>query len=170
MSEDLAGAAVRSGREEDWLSYLEAVAGLGDLPELCARRHSDIAAEQDSTLAIARRRRDAALQETERWQTLAKRSLSNAQARLIAAKVLLPDVGAAEPTNASAEELVEQLHDAIADVDRDVVTVRAARRRAEDERLRDKAAIAAAALRRRRLIWICVGAGVVVLLLLLLAL
>ncbi|MGH3430104.1 MAG: hypothetical protein ACRDQZ_21465, partial [Mycobacteriales bacterium] len=83
MSEDFAGRAAHGGREEDWLSYLEAVAGLGDLPELRARRHNDIAAEQDSTLAIARRRRDAGLQETERWQILAKRSLSNAQARLV---------------------------------------------------------------------------------------
>ncbi len=175
MSTDGAiGAAPTSGEPTDlaWRQYCEAVSSLGHLPQVIERRHLKLGAQGDSDLAAQRGIRDEQLAQSQQWRILAKRALSNAQARLVAAQVLIPDVTipnfsapnfsapnfaapnfAAPPSRQSATpaELVDRLRRAVADVDVDVAAVRAARRRVFDEHARDAVKQRAATRRRRRL-------------------
>ncbi|MGH3545039.1 MAG: hypothetical protein ACRDPW_03835 [Mycobacteriales bacterium] len=159
-----------------WQQYCEAVRGLGELPQAIARRHGDADAQNDNDLAAARTKRDEQLIQAQRWRTLAQRALSNAQARLVAAQVLIPDVGpaasqdrGATPADLAVEpaDLERQLRQAVADVDSDVAAVRTARRRAVDKRARDELDRRAAAQRSRRLRFAVAALGVAALLALL---
>lgn len=154
-----------------WGEYCEAVRGLGELPNLVTRRQRSLAAEQETALATAVAARDAELDQAEHWRKLAKRAISNAQARLVTAKVLIPEVpdtDVAQPRPAG--QLVEQLRQSSNDVDRDVATVRTARRRAIDEQTRERTEQLEARRQRLRLIWAGGVCAVVVVLLALLLL
>jgi len=167
-SDELGGV---SWTDSAWREYREAVRGLGELPELITRRQRSIGTEQETALAAAVAARDAELDQTEHWRKLAKRAISNAQARLVTAKVLIPEVpdtSAAQPR--SAGQLVEQLRQTSNDVDRDVATVRTARRRAADEQTRERTEQLQARHLRQRLIWAGLACAAVVVLLALLLL
>lgn len=152
-----------------WDEYREAVAGLQRLPVLLADRDDAINASRDAAVATAKIKRDARLRQGEQYRMQAARALSNAQARLVATGVLIPDVSSGTPTDSNeVGVLAAQLGQAVSDFDRDTARVSSARRRAEDERALQAVAQARAAARRQRLRWAAIGAaGVVVLVLML---
>ncbi len=157
MSSDHSAAASATHDEPAnllWQQYREAVDGLGALPQVVANRHLQVGTRGDGDLKAQRRNLEEQLAQAQQWRRLAERALSNAQARLVAAKVLIPDVSspnfALSHDGVMPTELVERLRQAVTDVDADVAAVRTARRRMVDERARGEVAQRAVAQRRRR--------------------
>lgn len=165
-----------------WQQYREALEGLSDLPQVLARRHLEVGIREDSDLAACRKDRDEQLAQSQQWRRLAERALSNAQARFVAAQVLIPDVSTSKSTTSRAStanlaeqaprlgdtpvELVNRLHQAVTDIDSDVAAVRGARRRVVDERAHGELVQLDWARRRRRLRSVALAAVAALLLIL----
>jgi len=98
--------------DPEWIDYLEAVNGLAGLPNLVDERRRSAKSDEESSIARAKAAQELALARCDDWQTYAKRTLSNSEARLVAAHILVPDASAA-PTVAydAPEPLLESLQE-----------------------------------------------------------
>lgn len=148
-----------------WNEYAEAVAGLASLPELLAARRREASAGQDTTLASARATRDVELRRCRDWHAQAKRAVANAEAKLVAAKVLIPDVSqarqlaVAEPESGQSElvkatkpqTLVDQLRQVMREFDDELEALGVATRRSRDAELREEQRLAELAARKQQL-------------------
>ncbi|SHN44606.1 hypothetical protein [Cryptosporangium aurantiacum] len=139
--------------DPEWTDYLAAVNQLANLPNLADERRRSAKADEETAIARAKGAQELALKACDDWLVYAKRTLSNAEARLVAAHILVPDASAA-PTIAydSPEPLVEGL----AELDKKLATEVAGlneARRAGRARAMERAAEAArkAALRKELL-------------------
>jgi hypothetical protein len=139
--------------DPEWNDYLEAVRGLASLPDLVDERRRGAKEDEDAAIARAKAAQEAALNRCEEWRTYAKRALSTAEARLVSARILVPDASAA-PTVAydAPDPLVESLAELEKKLNSEVSGLREARR-AGRARAMERAAEAArkTALRRELL-------------------
>lgn len=136
-----------------WTDYVESVRGLARLPELRDSRRHQAADEEKSVVARARAELDSRLRRCDEWETLSRRAIATAEARMVAAKVLLPDEASTPPPpNAPPEELVAQLKVSERELDTDLASLEAARRRARSRAAEDAAREAALAARRKMMI------------------
>jgi hypothetical protein len=96
--------------DPEWIDYLEAVSGLASLPNLVDERRRSAKSDEETAITRAKTAQELALNRCDDWRTYAKRTLSNAEARLVAAHILVPDASAA-PTIAydAPEPLIESL-------------------------------------------------------------
>jgi hypothetical protein len=136
--------------DPEWTDYLEAVRGLASLPDLVDERRRGAKDDEEAALARAKAASEAALNRCEEWRSYASRALATAEARLVGARILVPDASAA-PTIAydAPDPLVESLAELEKKLDTEVSGLREARREGR-ARAMERAAEAArkAALRR----------------------
>lgn len=149
-----------------WMEYTEAIRGVAALPDQLSSRLAETNRDGDAAVQRAQHQRDQRVHDCSEWAVQARRATANAEARLVAAKVLIPDAAAPAPAVDQQDPglLVEELRNSVRDVDAALTTLGAARRRE-----RDAAALAAAAAGRRQF-WlrrVAVAAIVVTLLLIL---
>ena len=117
-----------------WAQYLEAVTTLARLPALVADRERSTSAEEEAAMHRAQTALDAAHTLFADWTALARRTMTNAEARLVAAHVLVPDPSLA-PTMSSddPEALVESLVELDEHLSTDIAALEEARRRSRVE-------------------------------------
>jgi hypothetical protein len=136
--------------DPEWTDYIEAVRGLASLPDLVDERRRQAKDDEEATLTRAKGAQEAALNRCEEWRSYAKRTLGTAEARLVSARILVPDASAA-PTIAydAPDPLVESLAELEQRLNTEVSGLREARR-AGRARAMERAAEAArkAAVRR----------------------
>ncbi|GAA3394558.1 hypothetical protein [Cryptosporangium minutisporangium] len=139
--------------DSEWTDYLAAVNQLANLPNLADERRRSAKADEEAAIARAKNAQELALKACEDWRTYAKRTLANAEARLVAAHILVPDASAA-PTIAydAPEPLIEGLQELDKKLATEVDGLHEARRLGR-QRAMERAAEAArkAALRRELL-------------------
>ena len=96
--------------DPEWTDYLLAVEGLAGLPNLVDERRRSAKADEEAAIARAKAAQELALARCDEWRTYAKRTLSTAEARLVAAHILVPDASAAPTVSYdSPEPLLEGL-------------------------------------------------------------
>jgi hypothetical protein len=151
-----------------WSSYVDAVRSLGALPELRDERRRQATAEEEASVRRARERIEEELRRCEEWSTLARRAVGTAEARLVAAQVLVPDPAAAPPPpTGSPAELAALVERAQHEVEGDVAGLDAARRRSiQNAAARERRASELAARRKQLLMFAGVGAAVVLVIIL----
>ena len=139
--------------DPEWTDYLEAVRGLASLPDLVDERRRGAKEDEETALARAKAASEAALNRCEEWRSYATRTLATAEAKLVGARILVPDASAA-PTIAydAPDPLVESLAELEKRLSTEVSGLREARREGR-ARAMERAAEAArkAALRRELL-------------------
>ncbi len=119
-----------------WNEYAESVAGLAELPALLTARKAEAAAGQETALTNARAARDAELRRCRDWRAQAKRATANAEAKLVAAKVLIPDASQAPQLPVGKpQHLVDELSQAVRRFDEELSGLDAATRRSRDAEL-----------------------------------
>ncbi|MFI5959295.1 hypothetical protein [Cryptosporangium sp. NPDC051539] len=136
--------------DPEWIDYLEAVNGLAGLPNLVDERRRIAKSDEEASIARATSARELALNRCDEWQTYAKRTLANSEARLVAAHILVPDASAAPTISYDAPDpLIEGLGELDKKLATEVAGLNEARR-AGRARAMERAAEAArkAALRR----------------------
>jgi hypothetical protein len=136
---------------ENWAAYAEAVAALARVPELAAERRRIIAAEEQAAVAHARSALDNEIRHCDEWAAAARRAVTNAEAHLVAAHVLIPD-GSAEPAAGSPAGLADNLHAIEDELGANLRRLTDARRRAAHTEAAAEARRAARAVRRRQLL------------------
>jgi len=162
-----------SARSSDplWDEYVDAVRGLGRLPELRDERRRTASAVEQQSVQRARSAQDAELRRCEEWALIAGRAMSTAEARLVAAQVLVPDVTAAPPMPVGPpEELVALVQQSERELAGDLGSLDTARRRARQRAIEQAQRAKELAARRRAVIKFAAVGGVVVVALLVLAL
>lgn len=139
--------------DPEWIDYLESVKGLAGLPNLVDERRRSAKTDEEAALTRAKNAQELALARCNEWQVYAKRTLANAEARLVAAHILVPDASAAPTISYDAPEpLLEGLAELDKKLSSEVSGLHEARR-AGRARAMERAAEAArkAALRRELL-------------------
>lgn len=146
-----------------WEEYVGAVHGLGQLPELHDERRREAAAEEAATVGRAREAAEAQFRSGEEWTGQARRALTTAEARLVAAQVLVPDEASAlPPATGAPAALSKAVHQAEQELVTDLAGLQTARRRARENAIaRAHRARELAARRRQIAIFAAVGAVVV---------
>jgi hypothetical protein len=153
-----------------WTEYLDAVRGLGQLPELRDERRRQASAHEQAAVRQARAALDTELHRCDEWSTIAGRAMSTAEARLVAAQVLVPDVAAAPPPPAGAPaELVALVQQTEHELATDLAGLDTARRRARQRAIERAQRAKELAARRRQVIKFAAVGGAVVVALLVLA-
>lgn len=150
--------------DPEWTDYLEAVRGLASLPNLVDERRRNAKTDEETSIARAKAATEAALNRCEEWRVYSKRTLANAEARLVAARILVPDASAA-PTIAfdSPDPLVESLAELDKRLADQVSGLREARREGRARAMERAAEAARKAAIRRELLRI--GGAVVLIIL-----
>lgn len=139
--------------DPDWDAYIEAVESLGALPEDRDKLKRQAALEEEAAVRAARAALDAEQQRCGEWTLLARRAIANAEARLVAAQVLVPDVAAApEPPSGSPPELAAMVRQNERELETDLAGLEAARRRARQQAAEASRLAAERADRRRGMI------------------
>ncbi|NUS73488.1 MAG: hypothetical protein HOQ05_08810 [Corynebacteriales bacterium] len=129
-----------------WSEYAEAMRGLAQVPASRDERLAQARAEQESALSAAKSLRDAELRRCAEWVLQARRAMSNAQARLVASKVLIPDtLGAPSVAETDPELLLGEVRSGVREFEGALANLRTAGRRMADDES------AAQVLARRRL-------------------
>lgn len=141
----------------DWETYVEAVAGLSRVPRLQSERQRVISAEEGATVQRARAALDDELHRCEQWAQLARRAVTNAEAHLVAAHVMLPSA-TAEPVNGTPEELALALREAEEELHVELEILATTRKQAAREADAAQAREVAAAKRRRKLMFYAAAA------------
>ncbi len=119
-----------------WDDYLLSVSDLARVPSLVGDRRQSARSEEDAALHRARTALDAALTRCQEWRTHAQRAVATGEARLVAAKLLLPDAAEAPTiTSETPEPLVESLALLEQKLDNDLLKLEDARRHAKQEAL-----------------------------------
>lgn len=139
--------------DPEWIDYLASVKQLASLPNLVDERRRSAKTDEETALNRAKTAQDMALARCDDWLVTAKRTLANAEARLVAAHILVPDASAAPTISYDAPEpLLEGLAELDARLSTEVSGLHEARR-AGRARAMERAADAArkAALRRELL-------------------
>ena len=139
--------------DPEWIDYLESVKGLAGLPNRVDERRRSAKTDEETALARAKNAQEMALARCEEWRVYAKRTLANAEARLVAAHILVPDASAAPTISYDAPEpLLEGLAELDKKLSAEVSGLHEARR-AGRARAMERAAEAArkAAMRRELL-------------------
>ena len=90
--------------DPEWTDYLEAVTGLAGLPNLVDERRRSAKDDEQASITRAKTAQELALARCDEWQVYAKRTLANAEARLVAAHILVPDPSAAPTISYDAPE------------------------------------------------------------------
>ncbi|HEV2087987.1 MAG TPA: hypothetical protein VGR21_06725 [Cryptosporangiaceae bacterium] len=125
-----------SANDPVWDDYLLAVGDLARVPNLVGDRRQSAQAEEDAALHRARTALDAVLTRCQEWRTQAQRAVATGEARLVAAKLLLPDAAEAPTITAETPEpLVESLTILEQKLDNDLAKLEQARRYARQESL-----------------------------------
>jgi len=147
-----------------WDEYVDAVRGLGRLPERRDELHRRATAAEEAALRQAQATVEAETARSEEWAVLAKRSVGTAETRLVQAQVLVPDPAAApSPPEGSPAELVGVVRQTEHELATDIQDLGTARRRASEQAIeRARRAAALAARVRAIVIFAAVGAVVVV--------
>lgn len=91
-----------------WDEYREAMGGLAEVPTMLTHRLADAHSEREQAVLLARDQRDYELRRCLEWGTQAKRAVSNAEARLVASSVLIPDASHAPAINETDPELLAE--------------------------------------------------------------
>lgn len=98
------------GQDPVWDEYVEAVGGLARLPVLMGERTRSVKAEEDASVQRAQSALDAGNTLFAEWVALARRTMTTAEARLVAARVLVPDAALASTVpHDTPDALVDQL-------------------------------------------------------------
>lgn len=139
-----------------WGEYVEAVRHLARMPELLDERRRQASADERAAAQHARAALDAALGRCEQWRAQARRAIATAEARLVAAHVLVPDPSSAPSVDyESPDPLVDEVDRLVRELDSAVVELQNTRRRMRLEAAEEAARRLRAAARRRR--WIRSG-------------
>lgn len=153
-----------------WDEYVDAVRNLGQLPALKDERRRQATAREQASVRRAKDALEAELRHCEEWSVVASRAMSTAEAKLVAAQVLVPDVAAAPvlPSGTPVElaGVVQQTERELAG---DLIAVDTARRRAKQRAIERAQRAKELAARRRAVIKFAVVGGTVVVALLVLA-
>ena len=154
-----------------WDEYVEAVRGIGGLPDLRDERKRQATAEEEAAVRRARAELDAEQRQCAGWSLLARRAIANAEARLVAAQVMVPDAAAAPaPPSGSTAELAALVQQTERELDADLVSLEAARRRARQQDEENRRLAAERADRRRGMIKFALFGAAIVGVILLIAL
>lgn len=142
-----------------WEEYVEAMRALATVPTTLDARLKEADAEREETIRTARSAREYELRRCAAWRALARRELANAEARLVAAKVLIPSSRAVPaPTETDPEMLAEGLRSSAREFAATLGTLQTARRKARDADLAEQSRRGRAVAMRRR--FVVVGAAV----------
>ena len=113
-----------------WNEYVESVRHLTRLPELMDERRRQTNEDEEIAARRAQTALDAALARCEEWRMMGKRAIANSEARLVAAKVLVPDAsGAPTVSYDTPEPLAEDIGKLTDELDTALAKLEEARRR-----------------------------------------
>lgn len=142
---------------EEWDTYVEAVAGLSRVPKLRSERQRVITAEEGAAVQRARVELDDELHRCEQWAQSARRAVTNAEAHLVAAHVLLPSTEP-EPVSGTPDELAQVLRERDEDLQLELDLLEVARKQAVRVAEAAQAKEIAAARRRKQLMYYAAAA------------
>jgi len=146
-----------------WDEYVEAVRGLGGLPALLDERSRQATAEEQAAARRARSTLDADQRRCDEWSLLARRAIATAEARMVAAQVLVPDPASGPaPMAGPPDELAATVQQAERELHADLAGLDIARRRARQRAIEDARRAAERAATRRAMIRFAVLGGLVV--------
>lgn len=138
---------------------------LAEVPEKLEVRLREARAEQESAVSVAKAQRDTELQRCAQWVLQSRRAVANAEARLVAAKVLIPDtVGAPSVAETDPELLLGEVRSGVREFENALAALLSAGRRAADDAVVAEAEARRRLFLRRRLIASGVVGAVVLLL------
>lgn len=146
-----------------WDEYSVAVRGLGEIPGSRDKRRAAASKAEKDAVDRARKARNAEIERTEEWQTLASRAANTAEARLVAEQVTVPDTTSAPMPGSPPAELAALLAQTQQELVTDIRGLNSARIRARDEAIRRAQRAKERAERRRAVaMFVAIGAAVVV--------
>jgi hypothetical protein len=150
--------------DPEWSHYLEAVRTLASLPDHIDERRRSAKEDEEAAITRARGAEAAALERCEAWRSYASRTLATAEAKLVGARILVPDASAA-PTVAydSPEPLVQSLGELEKKLSDEVAGLREARRQGRARAMERAAEAARKAALRRELLRIAAAIALIVL-------